>query len=176
MRKNFRLWPAFATGAAILLLSGACVVAARVVKDVGERSHYGGLLGSPWFLAYYWLLISAFLVVAYLILGLAIDSWGILAAGALGAIPEGLSALIVLESVPQELSWSLASTITAFNFPGTLLYRCLTGHDLHRWAVGVLDAPTRWVMLEATTIGSLNVLGYVALALIARSVYRMKRR
>lgn len=164
------------TGAAIFLLSGACVVAAKVVQDVGERSYYGDLLGSPWFFAYYWLLLSAFLVAAYSVLSPAIDSWVLLGAGAFGAVPEGLSPLIVLESLPSELSWSLASTLAAFNFPGTLLYRCLTGSELHRWAAGVLDASTRLIMLEATTIGSLNVLGYLALALVARSLYRLKRR
>lgn len=176
MRESLRGWVALVIGAAVFLMSGAGFVGAKVVEDMGERTYYGDLLRSSWFLAYYWLLMSAFLVVAYLILGSVVHSWGILAAGALGAIPEGSSALIVLESVPRELAWSLASTISAFNSPGTLLYRCLTGYEPHRWAAGVLEAPTRWLMLEASTIGSLNMLVYLAIALIARSLYRMKRR
>lgn len=157
---------------AVGLLVAASFFATKLIGDVGERSNYGTILRSQSFLWYYGLLVLAFLAATYLLLRPYIQSSAKLGFAALGAIPEGFYAALVLEGYPRELIRPSDLTLSILNLPGTVLYWCFTGDSWDRWATGLTDSPTRLIMLSIATTGCLNVLGWLGIIAGVRLAFR----
>lgn len=175
MNYGSELVKAIVLSLSVLLLFVAAIAAHAVVSRVGDHASVGSISRIAPYAAYYWSLAIFLVMLCWLALrpragfALAVVPPG------LGVLPEGILSLLPSFNLDPAAEVSIVRMVEAIEAPAFFLLWIIAEYKPDRFATGLSDPPTRMTLLGLSSIGCMNGLVWLAVALGLHSVLTRSR-